>query len=219
MARGIALAVLGVGLAAGMAYLIWVSPDRQPCGALCWRQIKVATTERGAPASSLDQRQPDREAPAHEHTPGPESHERFAMNLLAVLTTVVFLGRSAVHVYWAFGGRRGIGAAIPTVEGRRTLNPSPLATIAVAAALAVAAAITIGSTGVLNSLAPAWLIRSGLIVLSVVFLVRAVGDFRLIGFTKRVKDTRFARLDTRVFVPLCVGLAAACAALAWLAGA
>jgi hypothetical protein len=138
------------------------------------------------------------------------------MIVLAVVTTVVFLGLSALHVYWAVGGQRGTEAVIPTVEGRRTLNPSSLATIGIAVAFAAAAAITIGSTGVLNSVVPAWLIRAGLAVLSLLFGLRAVGDFRLIGFTKKVKGTRFSRLDTQVFSPLCVGLAAACAALAWL---
>jgi hypothetical protein len=140
---------------------------------------------------------------------------KLAMNVLAVLAAVVFLGLSALHVYWAVGGRRGTDAVIPTVEGRRTLKPSSPATIGIAVALALAAAITLGSTGALNSVVPAWLIRSGLVVLSLVFGLRAVGDFRLIGFTKRVKDTLFARLDTKLFSPLCVGLAAACAALAW----
>jgi hypothetical protein len=141
------------------------------------------------------------------------------MTALAVFTTVVLLGLSALHVYWAAGGRRGTDAVIPTVEGRRALNPSPLATIGIAVALAVAGAVTIGSTGALSAVVPAWLIRSGLVVLSLVFGLRAVGDFRLIGLTKRVKGTRFARLDTQLFSPLCVGLAAACAALAWFVGA
>jgi hypothetical protein len=141
------------------------------------------------------------------------------MSVLAVLTTVVFLGLSAVHIYWAVGGKRGTDAVIPTAEGRRTLEPSSLATIGIAVAFAAAAAITMGSTGVLNSVIPAWLIRSGLVVLSLMFGLRAVGDFRLIGFTKRVKDTRFARLDTQIFSPLCVGLAAACATLAWFVDA
>ena len=105
---------------------------------------------------------------------------------------------------------------IPTRGGRRTLNPSRFATLAVAGALAVAALIALGATGVLRAVAPEWLIRTGLVVLAAVFGLRAVGDFRLIGFTKRVQGTRFARLDTRVFSPLCVGLAVACAALAWL---
>jgi catechol 2,3-dioxygenase-like lactoylglutathione lyase family enzyme len=39
-----------------------------------------------------------------------------------------------------------------------------------------------------------------------VFLLRAVGDFRLVGFFKRVRGTPFARWDTRLFSPLCVAL-------------
>ncbi len=137
------------------------------------------------------------------------------MNVLAVITTAVFLGLTALHVYWALGGRRGTDGVIPTIDGRRALHPPPLGTLIVAVALAVAAALALGSTGILNSVAPAWLIRGGLVGLSLVFGLRAIGDFRLVGFTKRVKDTRFARLDTLVFAPLCMGLAAACAALAW----
>jgi hypothetical protein len=33
---------------------------------------------------------------------------------------------------------------------------------------------------------------------------RAVGDFRLVGFFKRVKGSVFARMDSRVYSPLCV---------------
>jgi hypothetical protein len=137
------------------------------------------------------------------------------MRVLAVATSVVLLGLALLHGYWAAGGRRGIGAVIPTVDGRRTLNPSAFVTLIVAAALAIAATITLGATGMLSAVAPGWVIRTGLVVLTVVFGARAVGDFRLIGFTKRVRGTQFARLDTRVFAPLCAGLAAACAALAW----
>jgi hypothetical protein len=139
------------------------------------------------------------------------------MNILAVLTTAVFLAIAVLHVYWALGGRRGTDLVIPTVNGQRILNPSSRGALVIAVALASAAALALGSTGILNGIAPSWLIRSGLVGLSVVFGVRALGDFRLIGFTKRVKDTRFARMDTQVFSPLCVGLAAACAALAWFA--
>jgi L-asparagine transporter-like permease len=139
------------------------------------------------------------------------------MNILAVLTATVFLGMSVMHAYWAFGGRRGTGLVIPTVNGRRTLNPSSHVAMLIAVALAVAAALALGSAGILHSTVPAWLIRSGLVGLSLVFGLRAVGDFRLIGFTKRIKDTGFACLDTTLFSPLCVGLSVACAVLAWFA--
>ena len=46
--------------------------------------------------------------------------------------------------------------------------------------------------------------------LGAVFLARAIGDFRLVGFFKRVQGSRFARLDTLVYAPLCLilGIAA-----------
>jgi uncharacterized membrane protein SpoIIM required for sporulation len=46
----------------------------------------------------------------------------------------------------------------------------------------------------------AWLIAA-------VFALRAIGDFRYVGFFKRIRDTRFARLDTLAYWPLCAVLA------------
>ena len=47
-----------------------------------------------------------------------------------------------------------------------------------------------------------------------VFTLRAVGDFRLVGFFKRPSDSRFARRDTRLYSPLCLALGLALLALA-----
>jgi hypothetical protein len=47
-----------------------------------------------------------------------------------------------------------------------------------------------------------------------VFGLRAIGDFRYLGFFKRVTGTRFARADTLVYSPLCAGLAAMTAVVA-----
>jgi hypothetical protein len=43
--------------------------------------------------------------------------------------------------------------------------------------------------------------------MSAVLFLRAVGDFRAVGFSKRVRDTRFAWWDTRLFSPLCLAMA------------
>ncbi|HQR39887.1 MAG TPA: DUF3995 domain-containing protein [Blastocatellia bacterium] len=136
------------------------------------------------------------------------------MYALALTTTVVLACLSLLHVYWAAGGVAGIDSVIPTVDGKRTLDPSPLASVVVATALAVAAAVVFASTGTLRSVAPMWFVRVGLVVLAMVFLARAIGDFRMIGFTKRIRDTRFARMDYLVFSPLCASLSIACGTLA-----
>ncbi len=38
-------------------------------------------------------------------------------------------------------------------------------------------------------------------------LARAVGEFKYVGFFKRVRGSRFATLDTLVYSPLCLLLA------------
>jgi len=40
-----------------------------------------------------------------------------------------------------------------------------------------------------------------------IFFLRAIGEFRYVGLFKRIKDTDFAKADTKLFVPLCLGIA------------
>ncbi|MBX3326769.1 MAG: DUF3995 domain-containing protein [Nitrospira sp.] len=127
--------------------------------------------------------------------------------LIAWLLIAVFAGLSLIHVYWLFGGRVGQLAAIPELDGKPIFEPSAVATLVVAIGLALCAVVIAGTAGVLalplSQTVLAWLTRA----LAVVFLLRAIGDFRLVGFFKRIRDTRFARLDTAVYSPLCLALA------------
>ena len=129
------------------------------------------------------------------------------MVLLALGVAAVLLGIAVIHVYWAIGGRLGAGAAVPEVSGKPALSPSPNATLLVALALTVAALVVLGRIQVWrSSLVPPWVFTLGTWVLAAVFLLRAVGDFRLVGFFKRVRGTRFATRDTFLYSPLCLAL-------------
>ncbi len=123
---------------------------------------------------------------------------RVAALILAALLTAI----SAVHVYWAVGGRWGVNVAIPTsASGHRPLfQPGPIGTAAVGALLLLGAAVTMGQ---LLPASQVVLLRC----MAVLFTLRAVGDFRYVGFSKRVRETPFAYWDTRLFSPLCVVLA------------
>ena len=44
---------------------------------------------------------------------------------------------------------------------------------------------------------------------------RAIGDFKYVGFFKRVRGSKFARMDTLVYSPLCLLLALGVARVAW----
>lgn len=127
-------------------------------------------------------------------------------HIAGFLAIVILLLLSGLHVYWAFGGRWGFEAAIPVVEGRPLFRPGPIAALVVAALLALAAVLVAGRL-LWHSSSWAWAFFWGSCGVSTVFFVRAVGDFRLLGFFKRVRGTRFAELDSRVFSPLCLAIA------------
>jgi uncharacterized protein DUF3995 len=98
-----------------------------------------------------------------------------------------------IHLYWAAGGTLGKSATLPTAGGKAVLHPTPLITVLVALGLFAMAALVFA--------------RIGQLLIAAVFLLRAVGEFHYVGFFKRVRDSRFAKLDTLLYSPLCVVLA------------
>ncbi|MHC9063421.1 DUF3995 domain-containing protein [Nitrospira sp. CMX1] len=127
--------------------------------------------------------------------------------IIALPLIVTFLTLSLWHVYWLLGGRVGLDAAIPEIDGKPVFQPSAVATFVVAVALALCALLLAATAGLVSLPFPnmllIWLTRG----LAVLLLLRAIGDFRLVGFFKRIRGTRFARLDTAVYSPLCLLLA------------
>jgi hypothetical protein len=125
---------------------------------------------------------------------------------LAASLVLVFAILAAAHVFWAAGGRIGGGTAIPRAGGRVLFTPSPLGTLAVAAALLAAAALVAATVGWIRSPVPAWLLRAATTGLGAIFLLRAVGDFRYVGFFKTLGEDPFRTWDTWLFSPLCLGI-------------
>jgi len=125
----------------------------------------------------------------------------------AILILIIL---AAVHVYWAAGGKAGKGAAIPTLNERPVLKPTALTTLMVAAVLSAMAAVLAARIGWLSLPAIpglSGLVRVGAWLIAAAFALRAIGDFRYVGFFKRVRESRFARLDTFAYSPLCALLA------------
>lgn len=127
--------------------------------------------------------------------------------LPGILAIVLLTCLSAVHVYWACGGRTGFVAAIPEAQGKPTFHPGTGATLLVAALLLLAAFTVAGQLRFWGSAVPtAWFLW-GTRGLALTFLFRVIGDFRYVGLFKRVRGTRFAVWDTWLFVPLCLIIA------------
>lgn len=112
-----------------------------------------------------------------------------------------------LHVYWAAGGKIGKTAAVPTRDDKPLFAPTPFTTIIVALGLFAMAALNAVRIGWIAAPGNSRFVRAGLWLTAAIFLLRAVGDFRYVGFFKRHRDSRFARLDTRLYSPLCLLLA------------
>jgi hypothetical protein len=122
--------------------------------------------------------------------------------MLAFITAAIFGSLGLLHFYWAAGGGTGKNAAIPEINGVPAFKPSKAATAAVGLVLLGTAAIVLMHVALLLAGAAA------------VLILRAIGDFKLVGFFKRHRDSRFARMDTLLYSPLCLALGAATAVLA-----
>ncbi len=130
-----------------------------------------------------------------------------------------FLLISAWHVRMAFASASGEGPAVPSVDGKPLFVPSARATLLVALVLALFAALVLATAGLVATGIPAIALTWLSYALAAGLAARAVGDFRYVGFFKRVRGSPFARMDTLVYSPLCVLLALGVAAVAWRAGA
>jgi len=124
------------------------------------------------------------------------------MTAIAIALASVLLVLSGLHVFWAIRNRFEGSVVIPKVNGRPAFIPTRGISLLVAAALGVAALIALAQGHVLDVGSPAPL-RWAAYAAGATFTARAIGDFRLVGFFKRIKGTDFARWDYYLFAPLC----------------
>jgi glucan phosphoethanolaminetransferase (alkaline phosphatase superfamily) len=119
----------------------------------------------------------------------------------------VFALIGILHIYWVFGGKWGLSAALPTnTNGENVLSPSPISTMIVALGLIMMGIFVLSVSGLLPNFWPSLIQKWGLLALAAVFIVRAIGDFNYAGFFKKIKTTTFAKFDTKYFTPLCLML-------------
>ena len=133
---------------------------------------------------------------------------------VAFALAAIFGLLSALHVVWAFGGRLANGSVIPVVEGKPVFRPSVAITLVVAALRAAAALVVVVRAGVILSCFTPHLATLAAAVLGSILVLRAIGDFRLVGLFKSVRSTAFAQWDSWLYSPLSLALGIA---TLWLA--
>lgn len=127
--------------------------------------------------------------------------------MVPTLIASILVLLAGLHLYWAAGGLWGKHLAVPTVHGQPAFTPSRLSTVAVAVALLVAAGVVLLRGFFLYASFPGSAAHWATIAIGLVFFIRAMGEFRLIGFFKRIRGTAFATWDTWLFSPLCLLIA------------
>jgi Protein of unknown function (DUF3995) len=138
-----------------------------------------------------------------------------------IINTIIFLSISALHFYWAFGSLFGkkiksAESVLPEINGKPAFIPSTFATFVVAIGLLFFA--NISSFGLvegfgLKHFSP--IISYGNLAISFIFLVRAIGDFNLVGFYKKIKRTKFAENDSKYYSPLCLLISVVAFVIYW----
>ena len=125
------------------------------------------------------------------------------VTVVAFALAVVFCALSLLHTGWALGLGSGQVQAVPArPDGQPVFRPGPWATLAVAGLLLLAALLVTQRAGLGREWIPAGLVGPGCWGVSAALVLRAIGEFRYVGFFKRVRGTAFARMDSRLYSPL-----------------
>ena len=125
----------------------------------------------------------------------------------ALLNALLLLVLGGIHIYWAVGGKWGAAVAVPELPqktGAKAFSPGPISTLLVAVGLIIMAGLHLHKIGWLPVSLPSWVDQYGLLLVGGIFFLRVIGDFRYVGYFKRITDTAFAKMDTALYIPLCL---------------
>lgn len=130
------------------------------------------------------------------------------MFILSIVAVGLLWLISVIHIYWAFGGRWGTEAVIPMKEGSQqaVFVPKKWGTLCVAMLVLLASSIILVQEGWMTFFQASIFSKIGSIVCALVFLIRAIGDFKYVGFFKTIKHSKFAQNDSKWYSPLCLFL-------------
>jgi len=125
--------------------------------------------------------------------------------VFTIIVIVVLLTLSATHFYWSFGGKWGFDQALPkSANGHRLFTPSKAHSAAVGTGMLILVVYLLIRTELISVSLPNFILDYGIWFFALIFVLRAVGDFKYVGFFKRVRNTNFGKLDSKYYSPLCL---------------
>jgi len=123
--------------------------------------------------------------------------------ILSILLSIILIGLGLIHFNWAVGGKFGFSESLPTKEsGERVFNPRKIDGAIVGIGLTAFGIFYILRSGLIEFYLPEWIMKYGSWIIPSIFILRAIGEFKYVGFFKSVRKTDFGKLDTKLFSPL-----------------
>lgn len=130
------------------------------------------------------------------------------VTICSLTLSIIFSSIAVLHFYWGVGGRWAIDSVAPTnAKGEKVLRTTPASCFVVCAGLLFFASFYFIQVIKIELPLPDSLFTAVGWIIPGIFLLRSIGDFNYVGFTKKIKDTTFGRLDTTYFAPLCLLIA------------
>lgn len=131
------------------------------------------------------------------------------LHRLALATALCLLLLAALQAYWGLGGGFGLAYVLPPTGDALPPTQAPQVYLCLAFLLTLTAHAVLHRGGLMAGWFPEWFYGSATRVAAAVLGLRAVGDFRAVGWFKTIHQGAFATLDTYLYAPLSFGLAAA----------
>ncbi len=122
-------------------------------------------------------------------------------DVIAILISITLTFLSGLHFYWALFGIIDISTVVPTNPTKgHVISPGKGSSAMVGVILLLFAFVFINKIAMF--IEGKWLNYTAFAI-GILFLIRAIGDFKYVGFTKKIKNSKFSRLDTRYYSPFC----------------
>ncbi|MGB5822306.1 MAG: DUF3995 domain-containing protein [Saonia sp.] len=125
--------------------------------------------------------------------------------VLSLILSFILFTLGILHMYWVFNGKWGLNNVLPTNgKGETILHPKKLDTAIVALGLLTFGLFYLMTSNLIAIDLPHWITDYLGWIIPFIFVLRAIGEFKYVGFFKRVRYTKFGKMDSLFFSPLCL---------------
>ena len=127
------------------------------------------------------------------------------LRLIGISLAGILIFLSSIHFYWGILGINPGNKVIPAEPGGKLLFiPSRFVSLMVGTGLAAFSILVLIKSNWIDFVLSYSIVEIGIWVVAGLFLLRAMGDFKYAGLTKKINHTEFARMDNQFYTPLCI---------------